>query len=81
MEGRDGQVFRRVGALVRVPRLTAREREVLGGVSVGRVTLVRVLKALMRKGLVEVVGVNPGRYRLTRLGVVALRLAGGELER
>jgi hypothetical protein len=32
----------------------------------------RVLRALMRKGLIELVGVSPARYRVTGLGRLAL---------
>jgi hypothetical protein len=32
----------------------------------------RVLRALMDKGLIELVGVSPARYRVTRLGRLAL---------
>jgi len=75
------------GPFVRVPRVRERQRRALAalverecdgvvqrdGREQRRSGLAKVLHALIGKGLVEVVGVNPGRYRVTRLGREVLR--------
>jgi len=80
MEGRDGQVFRRIAPLREVPRLSVREVEFLRGGGVLRLEgqwrrrQVELLRRLLRVGVIEVVGVNPAVYRVTGVGVVALKL-------
>src|SRR5262249_24098196 len=75
-------LLHRRGGWVRVPRLRVRDdqrslRELLGEVAAaGGEPLgggwngmrVSMLRELIRLGVVEVVGLNPGRYRVTRLG-------------
>jgi hypothetical protein len=87
MEGRDGQVFRRLEPrLVEIPRLTGTQWRLLGdlelvgcralegrGWRVGRARA-RVLRELIRMRLIEVMGVQPAVYRVTRLGRVARSL-------
>jgi len=73
------QLHRR-GPFVVVPEVTRTQREVLGVVArlgceafegcceeLGR-ERVRVLRRLLGLGLIEVMGVMPARYRVTRLG-------------
>ena len=85
MEGRDGQVFRRVSPwrLVSIPKLTADQHALLGeleGGGLGEVSWaagrarIRVLRRLIGLGCVEVMGMSSGRYRVTKLGKVARSL-------
>ena len=81
------QLFR-AGPMVEVPRLSARQRAVLGELEVlecrgkgqvggfeqARSGLTGILRALIRKGCIQVMGVSPARYRITRLGRVARRV-------
>jgi len=79
----------RGGAFIRVPAVTRAQREVLCVIArlgcdafegcceeLGR-ERVRVLRRLLGLGLIEVMGVMPARYRVTRLGryVLGLRRA------
>ena len=81
------QLTRR-GPFVRVPQVTGGERRVLrelvvlecggrvqgSGFEQARSGFTGILRRLIGKGLVDVVGVNPGRYRVTRLGRHVVRL-------
>jgi len=77
----QGRLFP-AGPLVVVPRLTDCEREVLvklevaGGLAAwwGEKNRNRVVRELVRKGLIEVMGLSPAIYRVTRLGVLARRV-------
>src|SRR5215472_7235028 len=90
MMRREVQLFRR-GRFVGVPRLTGGEDRVLGRLVVWGCEVyprefvgqwgrgeTRILRSLVGKGCVEVMGVSPARYRVTKLGRIAWRLFGRE---
>jgi len=90
---REVQLFPR-GPFVRVPRLTGGEDRVLRRLVMrgcedypaewrgqwGRGET-RILRSLVGKGCVEVMGVSPARYRVTKLGRIARQVFGRVMDR
>ena len=73
------------GPLVRLPRLTQARRRLLDEILALEYRPVviekchwgnrrRVLRRLIADGLVEVMGLSPAAYRVTKLGMIAMRL-------
>ena len=77
-----GQVFWRFGPLVPIPRLTGAQYRALQLIEYGwpegssheaRIET-RILRELIRTRCIQVMGVSPARYRVTKLGKVARSL-------
>ena len=77
----EGQVFRRIGPLIPVPRLTAALYRAVGLIELGWPSAfgeerieTRLLRELIRTRCIVVMGASPARYRVTKLGKVARSL-------
>ena len=81
MEGKDGQVFRRIGPSVPIPRLTWRQHRAMlllevrwPQMSGAPVIATRILRELIRLRCIVVMSMSPARYRVTKLGKAARSL-------
>jgi len=74
----SGQLFTRLPPLIPVPRLTKDLHRVVVALEAGAplegAGVTRLLRWLIRHRCVVVMGVSPGRYCVTKMGRVVMRL-------